>query len=78
MKREQPKPEELLQKRKWKKFLLAIPLNKPKGYSFLDANDMNTIRVRATQLNKDTSCERKFSVSLNLDTKIATITASNK
>ena len=78
MKKEQTKPEELLQKRKWKKFLLAIPLNKPKGYSFLDANDMNTVRVRATQLNKDAACERKFSVSLNLDTKIATITASIK
>ena len=78
MRKEQPKPEELLKKRKWKNFLLALPLNKSKGYPFESANDLNTIRVRATQLNKDVACERKFSVTIDFDTKVATITATQK
>ena len=78
MKKEQQKPEELLQKRAWKKFLMAIPMNKSKGYPFESANDLNTIRVRATQLNKDVACERKFSVTIDFDTKVATITVTPK
>ena len=70
--------EAWLEKRKWKKFLLAIPLNKTKGYPFAAANDLNVVRVRAYQLNADTTCDRKFSVIVDFDTKVATITATLK
>lgn len=70
--------ETWLAARKWKKFLMAIPLNKTKGYPFASANDLATIRIRATQLNKDSACDRKFSVVLDFDTKIAIITATLK
>lgn len=70
--------EEFLLQRKWKKFLMAIPLNKPKGYPIADGNDLATVRVRAYQLNKDTECHRKFSVIIDYNTKVATITATLK
>lgn len=78
MKRVRQKAEDYLKKREWKKFLLALPVEKPRGYPFQSANDLNTIRVRATQLNTDAECNRKFSVAINFDTKVATITATNK
>lgn len=70
--------EEWLERKKWKNFLMNIPLNKAKGYLFNNSNDLAVIRVRATQLNKDNSCERKFSVTIDFDTKVATITANLK
>lgn len=70
--------ENYLQMRQWKKFLLALPLKKPRGFVFENANDLFTIRVRATQLNTDPNCDRKFSVTLDLDRKVATITATLK
>ncbi len=70
--------EEWLRQRKWKKFLMAVPLNKPKGYHLENSNDLMTLRVRATQLNKDTNCDRNFSVTIDFDTKVATITTTNK
>ena len=70
--------EEWLERRKWKNFLMNIPLNKPKGYHFVNSNDLAVIRVRAAQLNKDKYCERKFSVTIDYDTKVATITATLK
>lgn len=78
MKKDQPKSEDYLTKRAWKKFLMSLPIGKTKGYPFQSANDLNTIRVRATQLNSDDDCPKKFSVAIDFDTKIATITTSNK
>jgi len=78
MNKDQPKAEDFLQKRAWKRFLMALPLGKTKGYPFQSANDLNTIRVRATQLNGDEACDRKFSVIVDFDTKVATITAFKK
>ena len=57
---------------------MAIPLTKAKGYLLENANDLSIIRVRAAQLNADTNCDRKFSVTLDYNTKVATITATLK
>lgn len=78
MKKDQLRTEDYLNKRAWKRFLMSLPVGKAKGYPFESANDLNTIRVRAAQLNKDETCEKKFSVTIDFDTKVATITASNK
>lgn len=78
MKKDQPRAEDYLQKRAWKKFLMSLPIGKTKGYPFQSANDLTTIRVRAAQLNKTEDCDRRFAVSIDFDTKVATITANNK
>lgn len=78
MRKDLPKAEDYLKERKWKQFLLAIPVGKPTGYPFLSASDLNTIRVRAAQLNGDATCDRRFSVNINFDTSVATITATYK
>ena len=78
MKKDKPRADDFLKSRKWKAFLMAIPTGKPKGYPFQNANDLNTIRVRATQLNTDPDCPRKFNVTIDFDDKVATITANDK
>lgn len=70
--------ERFLKNRQWTKFLMSLPLGLSKGYFVENANDLFTIRVRATQLNKSDKCDREFKVLLNLDTKVATITATLK
>lgn len=78
MKNKQVRPEVWLRERNWKEFLMSLPIDKPKGYPFESANDLNTIRVRASQLNGDPEIGRKFSVVIDFDTKVATITVSAK
>lgn len=69
---------ELLKDRKWKAFLMAVPLGKPKGYHVENANDMYTLRVRASQLSSSEDCDRTFSITLDYDTKVVTVTAKLK
>ena len=78
MKKDKLTAEDYLNQRNWKKFLLAIPLDKPKGYLFQDANDLNIIKVRASQLNADPTLDRIFSVKPDFNTKVATITATSR
>jgi len=78
MKKAKKRAEDYLRERAWKSFLMAIPTDSAKGYPFESANDLNTIRVRATQLNSDAMCPRRFSVKIDFDTKVATITATLK
>ena len=71
-------PNEWLKKRKWKEFLMSVPLGKPTGYGVENANDMYTIRVRASQLSNSQDCDRTFSVTIDYDTRIVTVTAKLK
>ncbi len=67
-----------LKKRKWKEFLLSVPLDKPMGYQVENANDLYIIRVRASQLSTSSDCDRVFSVTTDYETRIITITAKLK
>jgi len=69
---------EWLSEGKWTGFLMRIPINKTKGYPCRNANDAMSIRSTASQLNNDPECDRKFSVVVDFDTKIITVTASEK
>jgi len=69
---------DLIKSRKWKDFLMAVPLNKPSGYYVANANDLYTLRVRASQLSKSDDCDRTFSITADLETKIITVTARQK
>ena len=71
-------PSDLLKQRKWKEFLMAIPIGKPMGYGIENANDIYTLRVRASQLAKSEDCDRTFSVTTDYDNKIVTVTAKLK
>ena len=70
--------EEWLRDGKWTGFLMRVPLNKPKGYPCSNANDLQVIRVTASQLNNNPNCDRSFVVVVDYDTKVVTITATLK
>lgn len=77
MKKDQPIAEDYLKDRAWKKFLLSVPLGRPRGYCFQYANDIQTLRVIASRLNKSEDCGRRFAITdVNLDSKTATIEAT--
>lgn len=69
---------EHLKSRKWQKFLMAVPLNKPSGYHIDNANDIQVLRVRASQLSNADKCDRTFNVTVDYETKVVTVTAKLK
>lgn len=69
---------EWLAERKWTGFLMRLPLNKSKGYPCQNANDAMSIRATASMLTNNPECDRKFSVVVDFDTKVVTVTASLK
>lgn len=69
---------EWLAERKWTGFLMRIPLDKTKGYPCKNANDLMSIRATASMLSNNPDCERKFSITADFDTKVITITATQK
>ena len=69
---------EWLAERKWTGFLMRLPLNKTKGYPCQNANDAMSIRATASALSNNRDCDRKFSVIVDFDTKVVTVTATLK
>lgn len=69
---------EHLKARRWKEFLMAVPLDKPKGYHVENANDIYILRVRASQLSNAKECDRTFSITTDFDTRIVTVTSKLK
>lgn len=69
---------EWLTERKWTGFLMRLPLNKTKGYPCQNANDAMSIRATASALSNNPDCNRKFSVIVDFDTKVVTVTATLK
>lgn len=67
-----------LSERKWTGFLMRVPLNKSKGYPCENANDLMSIRATASMLTQNPECDRKFSVAVDFETKVVTITATLK
>ena len=70
--------KEWLAEKKWKGFLLSVPLGKPMGYPCEDSNYLMRIRVTASVLNKDPECDRSFKITADFDTKVVTVTATKK
>ena len=70
--------KEWLDEKKWTAFLLCVPIGKPKGYPCDDANNLMSIRVTASMLNKDPECDRVFKITADFDTKVITVTANKK
>lgn len=69
---------EWLAERKWTGFLMRLPLNKTKGYPCQNANDAMSIRATASALSNNPDCDRRFSVIVDFDTKVVTVTATLK
>ena len=69
---------EWLALRKWTGFLMRIPMDKTKGYTCQNSNDAMSIRATASMLNGNENCDRRFKVVVVFDTKIVTVTATQK
>lgn len=69
---------EWLADRKWTGFLMRLPLGKTKGYPCKNANDAMSIRATASTLSNNPECDRRFSVVVDFDTKVVTVTAYPK
>ena len=63
---------------KWTGFLMRIPIDREMSYQCKDANDLYSIRVRASQLSKSEKCDRSFEVKLDFDEKLVVVTAKQK
>jgi hypothetical protein len=63
--------------RKWKLAFDAMPLNIPKVVSVESCGDLLTMRVRASEFNKENETKR-VSVSLDFDGKQAIVTVVKK
>ena len=70
--------KEWLDERRWTAFLMSVPLDNEKKYQCRNANDMMSIRVTASTLNNDPECDRRFTVAVDFDTRVITITATKK
>ena len=70
--------KEWLAEGKWTAFLMQVPLGGAKPYMVGDANDLNCIRTTAAILNKNPECDRMFSLGVDFDTKVISVTATLK
>lgn len=70
--------KEWLALRKWKAFLMCVPLDKAVGYPCEDSNYIMRIRVTASMLKNDPECDRSFKITADFDTKVVTVTATKK
>ena len=66
----------LFKERKWKLAFAGMPLNIPKAIQLESANDLNIIRVRASEFSKES--DRTVSVSADYDLKQAIVTVKLK
>lgn len=69
--------KELFQMRKWKLALSLLPLDRKTVVKVENANDLLTLRARASDFSKE-SVDKKVSVSLDLDNKTAKVTVTKK
>lgn len=67
---------DLFKERKWKEALGAMPLNIPKVIFVESAKDLQILRVRASEFNKEGG--KRASVSIDYDAKQAIITVTKK
>ena len=67
---------DLFAERKWKAAFAAMPLNIPKAITVGSANDLNIVRVRASEFSRET--DKSVSVSVDYDLKQAIVTVKKK
>ena len=68
---------QLFNERKWKDAFGRMPMNIPKIVEVQSLSDLQTIRVRASEYTKE-SADRRVSVSLDYDKKLAIVTVTKK
>lgn len=66
--------QELFKERKWKLALDAMPLNIPKVVVVDNAGDLLTLRVRASEFNREGN--KRASVSIDIEAKQAIVTVT--
>lgn len=69
--------QELFKTRKWKLALSFLPLDTPTVVKVQNANDLLTLRARASDFSKESE-DKKVSVSLDLDKRTAIVTVTKK
>jgi hypothetical protein len=69
---------EWLELRKWTGFLMRVPLDKEHTYSCRNANDAMSIRSTASMLNNNETCDRRFELKVNFDTRKISVRATKK
>lgn len=67
----------LFAERKWKDAFALMPLNVQKAVKVQSPSDLVTIRVRASEFNKD-SDTRRISISVDYNENIAMVKATKK
>ena len=63
---------------KWGKFLMSVPVGTPRGYVLKDANKVQIIRIRASQMSKNPDCDRTFLIGFTEESGVLTVTATIK
>ena len=73
------RPEFWLEQRKWTKFLESVPFDGVgHPYCVKERSDLNIIRVRASQISTKSNSEKRYSVSINYDYSIVSVTVNSK
>lgn len=73
---------ELFKQRKWKEALDSVPIGRPRIIPVETARDLQTLRVRASEFNRDSEKTASVSVDYEWDKKkehvIVTVTKKNQ
>lgn len=70
-------PEGWLERGKWTKFLMSLPLGKPRTFP-IDDYRLSLIRITASGISNNEASDRRFTIILDRETMMFTITANKK
>lgn len=70
-------PEEWLSGGKWTKFLMSLPLGKPRTFP-IDDYRLSLIRITASGISNDEGSDRRFTINLDRSSMLFTIIATKK
>lgn len=72
--------EEWLERGKWTKFLMSLPLGKSRTFKFEPIGEyrLQLIRVTAAGMSNNKNCDRQFSIIVDADREYFTITTKSK
>ena len=70
-------PEEWLERGKWTKFLMSLPLGKPRVFP-IDDYRLSLIRITAAGISNSEGGDRRFTINLDRLSMMFTIVANKK
>ena len=70
-------PEEWLERGKWTKFLMSLPLGKPRTFQ-IDDYRLSLIRITASGISNDEESDRRFTINLDRSSMMFTVVATRK